>query len=145
MLVVLDTHVIVSALLSPHGPPAEIIKRWEADAFEVATSPALLSELERVLTYPQVSRYRKASPEEIADFLRRLRLVATVVEPQMTLEVIEADADDNRVLECAVAGGASYIVSGDEHLLGLGDYEGIVILNPAGFLAVLKLEGEGFQ
>ena len=121
MLVVLDTNVIVSALLSSHGPPAEIIRHWEAERFEVLTSPAMLAELERVLAYPQIVRYLKLSQDEIVAFLRRMRTVAMVIEPTVTLEVIEADPDDNRVLECAVAGGASYIVSGDQHLLGLGE------------------------
>jgi hypothetical protein len=140
MLVVLDTNVIVSALLSPGGPPAEIVRCWEGDEFEVVTSLPLIAELERVLAYPQVRRYLKASKGEIAAFLRRMRTVATVVEPQMTLDVIEADPDDNRVLECAATGGAAYIVSGDEHLLGLGEYEQIIILNPVSFLTLLKID-----
>jgi hypothetical protein len=69
-----------------------------------------------------------------------MRTVATAVEPQMTLDVIEADPDDNRVLECAATGGAAYIVSGDEHLLGLGEYEQIIILNPVSFLTLLKID-----
>ena len=140
MLVVLDTNVIVSALLSSHGPPAEIIRRWEAERFEVLTSPALLAELEHVLVYPQIARYLKLSQDEIVAFLRRMRTVAMVIEPTETLEVIEADPDDNRILECAVAGGASYVVSGDEHLLGVKDFEQIIMLNPAGFLTLLELE-----
>jgi predicted nucleic acid-binding protein len=53
------------------------------------------------------------------------------------LEVIEADQDDNRVLECAVASSAAYIISGDEHLLELKDYNGITVLPAAGFLRLL--------
>jgi hypothetical protein len=140
MLVVLDTNVIISALLSPGGPPAEIVRRWEGDEFEVVTSLPLIAELERVLAYPQVRRYLKVSEDEIAAFVRRMRTVATAVEPQMTLDVIEADPDDNRVLECAATGGAAYIVSGDEHLLGLGEYEQIIILNPVSFLTLLKID-----
>jgi predicted nucleic acid-binding protein len=63
------------------------------------------------------------------------------VEPQTTLEAVAGDPDGNRVLECAVAGGASYIVTGDAHLLDLGDYQGIVILKPRSFLSVLDLQG----
>jgi len=53
--------------------------------------------------------------------------------------VIEKDPADKRVLECALAGGAAYLVCGDEHLLDLKAYQGVVILNPRGFLAVLDL------
>lgn len=140
MIVVLDTNVIISALLSPTGPPAEIINHWEADEFDVVTSPPLLSELERALQYPRVKKYLKRSEDEVAAFIKRFRQVATVVEPQLTLEVIEDDPADNRVLECAAAGGASYIVSGNDHLLKIKKYKEIVILKPAGFLTLLDWE-----
>ena len=55
MIVVLDTNVIISALLSPSGPPAEIIDHWEADDFDVVTSPPLLSELKRAPPDPKPS------------------------------------------------------------------------------------------
>lgn len=137
MIIVLDTNVIVSALLSPSGALAEIMARWQADEFEVATSPPLIAELEQVLNYNQVRHHLRQSPEEIAMFLKRLRTVARVVEPQNELEVVHADPDDNRVLECALAGRAAFAVSGDDHLLSLKEYEQIVILNPAGFLSIL--------
>jgi len=140
VIVVLDTNVIVSSVLSPTGSPAEIIRRWEANEFDLVTSHPLLAELEDVLTYQRVSKYFKEPEEKINALLRRLRTVAAVVVPQLTLDVVKQDPPDNRVLECAVAGGASYIVTGDRHLLDLKEYQGIVILNPAGFLAVLKLE-----
>ena len=140
MIVVLDTNVIVSSVLSPTGRPAEIIRRWEANEFDLATSQPLIAELENVLTYQRVSKYFKEPEEKVITLLRRLRTVATAVEPQSTLDVVKQDPPDNRVLECAVGGGASYIVSGDRHLLDLKEYQGIVILNPAGFLAALALE-----
>ena len=141
MIVVLDTNVIISSLLSAKGPPAEIMRRWEAGEFDVATSSALISELERVLTYPRVRKYLKYSGEEIDTFLKNLKATAIVIEPQITLDVIADDPDDNRVLECAVTGDATYIVSGNTHLVGLKTYEQIVVLNPVGFLAALRLEG----
>ena len=142
MIVVLDTNVIISSLLSSKGAPAEIINRWEANEFEVLTSPPLITELERALTYPRVRQYLTSSPDEIVAFLKRWRTVTTLVEPQMSLDVIDKDPDDNRVLECALAGGASYIVSGNDHLVELKEYQGIIILNPVAFVAVLKLGGQ---
>lgn len=137
MIVVLDTNVIISALLSPAGPPSAIINRWEDDQFEVVTSPPLLAELERALQYPRVKKYLKRSQDEVAAFVKRLKRVATIVEPRFTLQIIEDDPADNRVLECAVVGGASYIVTGNDHLLKVKMYREIVILKPAGFLALL--------
>ena len=139
MIAVVDTNVIITALLSPSGPPAEIIDHWEADHFDVFTSPPLLSELKRALQYARVKKYLKRAPDKVAAFTTRLGRVATLVEPQFTLDVIEDDPADNPVLECAIAGGASYIVSGDDHLLGLKAYAGIIILSPAAFLPLLGL------
>jgi len=135
MIIVLDTNVIISALLSPSGPPAEIIDHWQADHFDVVTSPPLLGELERALQYPRVKKYLKKSPDEVAAFTARLRRMATVVEPRFTLDVIEDDRADTRALERA--GGASYIVSGNKHLLNLKEYREIVMLSPAEFLTLL--------
>lgn len=102
-----DTNAITSAVLSPSGPPAEIISHWEADLSELVTSPPLLVELERALEYPRVRKYLKTSPDEIDLLVKRLRQVATVVQPQHHPEVVEEDPVVNRVLECAVTGEAS--------------------------------------
>jgi putative PIN family toxin of toxin-antitoxin system len=134
MLVVLDTNVIVSSLLSTKGPPAEIIQRWEAEEFDVATSPLLLAELERTLAYPKVKKYLERSGEEISTLLKRFGTAASLVDPEPNVQVIKRDPDDNRVLECAKAAGASFVVSGDEHLLALKEYEGIIILSPGEFI-----------
>ena len=143
MIVVLDTNIIISSLLSSKGAPAEIIRRWEAEEFEVVTSLPLLQELQRALTYEQVTRYLKQSQEQIDAFVKRLGVAATLVEPPEDLDAVADDPDDNRVLECAVAGGASFIVTGDAHLLNLGVYQGITILRPRDFLSVLELERRG--
>ena len=148
MIAVLDTNVIVSALLSPKGPPAAIIiRRWEADELGVVISSALLVELRRVLEYEfeyeRKGTHIKAPQKTVAALVKRLETVAAVVEPQLSLDVIEEDPADNRVLECAVAGKAGFIVTGDAHLLKLKEYQGVVILNPAAFLVLAKLGKEG--
>jgi hypothetical protein len=140
MTLVLDTNVIVSALLSPAGHPAEIINLWEAEKIEVVSSPPLLIELERVLQYPRVQKYLKRTQSDVDAFLRQFKKIAITVEPQMTLDIIKEDPADNRVLECAVAGEASYIISGNDHLLKIKEYKGIVILKPAEFLTLVDLE-----
>ena len=139
MIVVLDTNVIISTLLSSKGPPAEIIRRWEADEFEVVTSAALLTELERALGYQRVRKYYRRPEEIVHALLKRFKAVVTSVDPQFSLDVIEEDPSDNRVLEVAIAGGAAYIVTGDDHLLSLKQYRGVAILNPAGFLTLLEM------
>ncbi len=141
MIIVMDTNVLVSAHLSSKGAPATIVNRWQAGDFEIAISPQLIAELERALNYPQVQKYIQATQEELVAFINHLQAIANVVEPQETLDVLEDDPDDNRVVECALAGGATYIVSGDKHLLKLQEYNQIIILEPRAFVAVLDRLG----
>jgi putative PIN family toxin of toxin-antitoxin system len=139
MQVVLDANVLVSAVISSRGAPAQILRLWEEERFDVLVSQPILEELERVLHYPRIQQRYDLPEEDVASFLRFMRSGAIIVEPSDKVTVIERDPSDNRYLECAVAGGASYIVSGDQHLLQLGEFRGIVILPPAGFLVALNL------
>ena len=138
MLAVLDTNVIISALLSSGGAPARILDKWEEGVFDAAVSEPLLEELERALGYDRITPYLELSGIVVEDLIRQLRETALVVDPEHTLQVIEEDPEDDRVLECALRAGAPYIVSGDHHLLDLGEYQGIQILPPAGFLLLLE-------
>jgi len=65
---------------------------------------------------------------------------AYVVHPEVVLDAVPDDPDDNRVLECAVKGEAEFIVSGDKHLLRLGSYEGIVIVTVRQFLQTARFQ-----
>ena len=143
MIVLLDTNVIISALLSPDGNPAKIVQRWEADEFELATSPALLQEIERALTYERVRKHLKLSENELETFLRKFRPSTVNVVPLVTLDFIKKDPADNRVLECALAARAAYLVTRDEHLLELKEYQGVVVLPPVGFLVMVELLHSG--
>jgi putative PIN family toxin of toxin-antitoxin system len=123
MIVVLDTNIIVSALLSTSGPPAEIMRRWEADEFSGITSPPILDELAHVINYPKITNLLDLSHEEIYAFTDRMSAVATVIEPKIHLDIVQNDIEDNRILECATAGEADYIVTGDNHLLKLKEWK----------------------
>jgi putative PIN family toxin of toxin-antitoxin system len=140
MRIVLDANVLVSALISSKGAPAKIVADWQEDEFEVAISPPILHELDRALHYPKLQERHHLSEQQIRHFLHLLARQTVVVAPPQRLTVIEIDPDDNRYLECALAALAEVIVSGDRHLLTLGEYEGIQILSPAGFLAFLTLK-----
>ncbi|KAB2940879.1 putative toxin-antitoxin system toxin component, PIN family [Candidatus Methanoperedens sp. BLZ2] len=63
---------------------------------------------------------------------------ADVVNPEIKIDAIKADPDDNMILECAVTSGASYIVSGDKHLLDLKEYGMIKIITPKAALDLSK-------
>lgn len=121
---VLDTNVYVSAYAFG-GVPAEIMRAAITQDIEIVTSPAILAELARVL-----ADKLGFSTARVDDVVRQIARVASVVRPCVSISVI-ADDPDNRVLECAIEAGAAFIVSGDRHLLELGEYEGISIVSCA--------------
>jgi uncharacterized protein len=137
---VLDANVLISAVLSAKGSPAAILAYWQKGGLEVVVSEAILREVERVIHYPRIQGRYPLSEEKIERFLGLLRRYAILVKPREQIDAIEDDPSDNRYLEAALAGEASYIVSGDHHLLDLKRYRDIQILAPNEFMTFLKLE-----
>jgi len=140
MRIVLDANVLVSAFISGKGAPAQILTYWQDDKFDLVVSPATPDELHRVLHYPRLQERYHLPEQRIERFLHLLARQAILVVPSQELTVIDRDPADNRYLECAQAGDAEVIISGDQDLFELEEYKGIQILRPAEFLALLKLE-----
>lgn len=132
MRVVLDTNTLISAVISPGGPPRRLLDGARAQVFELCSSATLLAELLDVLARGKfAARLAQAglTPQGIVGELHRLSILAT---PQSVPRIVAHDADDDHVLACALAGQADLIVSGDRHLLGLGGhYQGIPIVTAA--------------
>jgi putative PIN family toxin of toxin-antitoxin system len=135
MRVVADTNIYISALVFG-GLPDVFLKRAFLGAFLLVTSPALLDELDETLRLKF-----NVSPEKASITRARLEKIAHVVEPDVTLDIIKDDPDDDRVLECAVTGKADYIVSGDRHLLKLGIFDSIPILTVRQFMDTTETGG----
>jgi putative PIN family toxin of toxin-antitoxin system len=130
--VVLDTNVIVSALLFG-GYPERVFLAGLRGEIQLLTSHALLQELESVL-----HKKFKLNMRLVKDMLQLFKAVAEIVETVSQLKVIAISDDDNRVLECAVDGHADFIVTGDtKHILPLKEYKGIKILTPSEFARLL--------
>mgnify|MGYP001384115119 CR=1 FL=1 len=131
MRIVLDTNVVLSALLW-RGTPYQLLEairnRSETRLF---TSPALLDELAGVLTRSSPTKrlavIGKTARAVLADYVE----AAEVVEPEHVPRVVPNDADDNQVIAAAVTAGADWIVSGDADLLSMGSYQGIPIITAA--------------
>ena len=128
--VVLDTNVLIAAFTQLR--PGISFQIWEMAInrrYRLLTSPPLVTEAADVLR-------RKFSWQEDR-ILRRIKFLvrtAELVAPKFTMHVVPFDEDDNRILECAVAGKADLIVSGDRHLRKLKSYEGIGVVTPTDFL-----------
>ena len=133
--VVFDTNVWISAV-GFNGRVRSLLNPDHDEKFEVAVSPSILEETARILKGPKF----RFSPEALAAAERTIRKIAKLVRPTEQLEVVKADPDDDRVLECAVESGAQIIVSGDRHLLDLGSFRDIRITDPATFLGELESE-----
>ena len=138
MKVVIDTNVLVSAFLSPRGVPARIFKLLEQEAFELLLSEKILHEYAVALRYERVKKVHKLSDEQIVRLLEDLRTSATIIKPTRSLTVVAVDPDDNKLFECALAGGAQFIVSGDAKVQAVKHYQGIEVFSPALFLVMLE-------
>jgi putative PIN family toxin of toxin-antitoxin system len=127
-----DSNIYISALVFA-GRPLQFLDAARAGVFRLAISDALLAEIHRVLRdkfrWPQEDLDETAAA--LADFTVR-------VHPNQTISAIPEDPDDNRVLECAVAAGSHYIVTGDGDLLRLGRYGGIRIMRVADFMNLIN-------
>ena len=135
--VVIDTGVAVSAVLLPRSVPRQ--------AFDLAVSrgrllvsAATIAELEEVLRRPKFEKYVRE--EERLEFLAALLRAAEAV--QVTALVTECrDPKDNKLLELAISGRATHVVSGDADLLVLHPFRGIAIVTPQAFLTTVASTG----
>ena len=131
MRVVLDTNAIVSALLFS-GISSKLVSLWQKGLITPLLSREVVDEYLRVLGYPKF----ELSEGEIKELIQEEILpYPEVVTPKIRLRVIQRDPSDNKFIECAVAGRARVIISGDKDLLSLGRYRQIRIQSPAQFLA----------
>ena len=138
MKVVLDANVLVSAVINRRGAPRQIIDLWREEAFELLTSDVILDEVARVLQYPRIAALHKLTDAEMVEFLALLREESRDVGLTERVSV-SPDETDSRYIECAVAGEADYLVTGDKrHLLPIGEYRGIPIIEPVVFLSLLS-------
>jgi putative PIN family toxin of toxin-antitoxin system len=132
--VVLDTNVLISAVLSPLGKPFACLS-WVLDNATLIASRELLEELETRLAKPKFSKYLDDSRRRA--FVAELGLSAVQVELSGAVTVCR-DPDDNKLLETAVAGHADWLVTGDQDLLVLNPFQRIRILTPSAFLDLVS-------
>jgi len=139
--VVLDTNLFISAILSPKGKPATILKMVLDTKIDLVLSPAILKEVGLVINYGKINKLlvkQSVTPEKTKDALRKIVKTAIMVSGEIDIHRIEKDPSDDMILACAVEGKADFIVSGDHHLTDLVSFEGISIVNPDGFLRLMR-------
>jgi uncharacterized protein len=127
MRAVADTNVVVSGLLW-QGPPYRVLERARLGDIELFTSPSLLAELREVLSRRKLARRVELAGLEPSGLVLRYAALSRVIMPVGIIPTVADDPDDDEVLACALAARAEVIVSGDSHLLKLGEFRGIRIL-----------------
>ncbi|SPE20666.1 PilT protein domain-containing protein [Burkholderiales bacterium] len=132
MRLVVDTNILVSALLVGTSLPAHLIVLWREGRFDLLTSAEQLDELMRVTRYPKI--HERLAPALAGRLINELRDVAVVVKNLPTVTVC-ADPYDNYLLAMAAAGAANFLVTGDKRdLLNLKLHEGTRIVTVRDFL-----------
>jgi putative PIN family toxin of toxin-antitoxin system len=133
----LDANVLISAAIRPSGTPGLIISALlERQAFELVLSPLLVAEMEGALKLPKLRKYLH-DPDEAILFLADLAALADLANDTGRAKGVCRDPEDDAVLAAAVEGRAEVIVTGDDDILSLQEYQGVEIMTPRAFLTVL--------
>lgn len=136
--VVLDTNVFVSSLLSRNGAPSKVVDEWRAGKYLLVTAPSIISEIRRVLTTPRIKKKYRITEQEIEQLIDLLKKEAVIIPGSPSVKgVIPRDPEDDKFVACAIEAGADFIVSGDRHLLDLGEHRGIPIITVQEFMKKL--------
>ena len=126
MRVVLDTNILISALITRNTPPDKLYQAWLRGEIELVISDTQVAEIYDVLSRPRLRRFLDADEADaIAENIATRALVST----ELPVVNVSPDPKDNPALASAIAGKAELIVSGDKkHMLDLGEVEGIPIV-----------------
>lgn len=124
--------------MRPVGPPGRVLALLAEGAFDLVLSEAIVDEFRRAARYPKVRTRIPLSDEELELWITALEVVAVFVEPRRVPRAVPADPDDDLYVAAALEGRAAYIVSGDTHLLDLGEIDDIAIITPRAFLETAR-------
>jgi len=140
---VFDTTVLVSAflnsLLSEGGLSLELFRFAQSDRFHLYVNEPILEETGRILLEEErIRRKYLYTTKEVKEFIQSLRFVSHFVESIPEVCVIERDVEDNKILACAIAIQADYLVTRDLDLLDIVSYQGIEIIKPEYFIHLIR-------
>ena len=136
MRIVLDTDILIAALITRDTPPDKIYQAWRKRRFELVTSEWQLEEFRRVSRYPKLRKYLQ--PIEAGNLVNGLRHQARLLDDFPDVE-LSADPDDNPLLAMAIADEVDYLVSGDKRdVLALKKVGKARIITARRFLTILQ-------
>lgn len=135
MRIILDTNVLLSGLLSSHGPSAKLLDAWERKLFTLVACDELLDELRDVAGRPFFKTRLRPSAAEL--LIAGLRDFSFFCE-ELPSGPIAPDPKDSYLLALAEASQAEFLVTGDKKLQSLKNYKSLQIVSPAAMLQLLK-------
>ncbi|HSW68613.1 MAG TPA: putative toxin-antitoxin system toxin component, PIN family [Gammaproteobacteria bacterium] len=129
MDIIIDTNVLISGIFWS-GAPYKILKAWQSRKITLAVSQDILDEYDRVskslsIKYPKI---------DLSQFIELLAINSKIYIPLKLKDKISRDPDDDKFIACALAAKIKFIVSGDQDLLSIREYEGIKMIKPADFI-----------
>jgi hypothetical protein len=135
MRLILDTNILLSALLSPLGAPAKLLDAWERKTFTLVTSETLIAEFRDVASRPFFrARLRASAIELLAAGLQDFSFYCG----NLPTVPVAPDPKDSYLLAMAQASQAEFLVTGDKELLSLKKYKSTRIITPAAMIELLK-------
>jgi putative PIN family toxin of toxin-antitoxin system len=132
---VIDTGILVSGTVNANTPPSQVVDLWKNGAIVLVTSPHLLAEAKDVFTRPKIIALTGLSTEETHTYLQEMARRSYVTKGKYQIESILLDPNDMIVLQAAIEGSATHIVSGDKDLLILKEFRGIPIMTARNYLS----------
>ena len=134
MRAVIDTNILIRALIKPDGTVGPVLGRLAANEYVLVYSESILDELLSKLALPRIRQKYHLDDEAIETVLALFALRGILITPTRRVQACR-DPKDNMIIEAALEGEAEYIVTGDEDLLSLNKFEKIRIVTPRTFLA----------
>jgi putative PIN family toxin of toxin-antitoxin system len=135
MRLILDTNILLSALLSPLGAPARLLDAWERKTFTLVACDALIAELREVVGRPFFrARLRASAAELLAADLRDFSFFCR----DLPSGPVAPDPKDSHLLAMAGASQAEFLVTGDKELLSLKQHQSTRTITPAAMIELLK-------
>jgi uncharacterized protein len=120
-----DTNIWISSTLWDNSVSRKLLDKLILQSKEIFVTEDILEEYAEIL-----KRDFNLSEEEIKEKIDIILSIAKVIEPSVNIEIVKEDADDNKVIECALESKSEYIISYDNHLLKLKEYQGIKMVRP---------------
>ncbi|MEK7440653.1 MAG: putative toxin-antitoxin system toxin component, PIN family [Chloroflexota bacterium] len=134
---VIDTNVLIRALIRPLGTVGPIVVKLQEGKYQIVYSQQLLDELTEKMLLPRIRNKYPVSEEQMADLFNLIIEFGKRVDPERHVEICR-DPDDNHVIDVALAGEAEYVVTGDDDLLILKEFETVRFITPKEFLTLLN-------